>query len=185
MSKRKKNENKIGFLGKLIIFFIILGSFGYIYERFNPEQANQNNETTVESTTSVESTTTVESQESTEQETNEAKYDRDELNSKIIDSLIEAQTFDDEGADGYEWSRYVSDLSINEHEALYVEVTDDFKLLDDNDKISILESAQRCAGAQYFLLTEEQRSFYTKAFDNSGNKVGESGMFNHSEYKFE
>ena len=179
MSKRKKNENKIGFLGKLIIFFIILGSFGYIYERFNPEQANQNNEA------SVETTTTVESQESTEQETNKAKYDRDELNSKIIDSLIEAQTFDDEGADGYEWSRYVSDLSINEHEALYVEVTDDFKLLDDNDKINILESAQRCAGAQYFLLTEEQRSFYTKAFDNSGNKVGESDMFNHSEYKFE
>ena len=175
MSKKKK-EKKIGFLGKLIIFLVIMAPIGYIYERFNPEQANQNNETTVESTTSVES------EESTEQE---VSYDREELNSKIIDSLIEAQTFDGEGSDGYEWSRYVSDLSINEHEALYVEVTDDFKLLDDNDKINILESAQRCAGAQYFLLTEEQRSFYTKAFDNNGNKVGESGMFNHSEYKFE
>lgn len=183
MGKKKKNEKKIGFLGKLLIFFIILVPFGYIYERLNPEQANQNNESVVESTTSVEP----ESQESTEQESevNTASYDREELNSKIIDSLIESQTFDDEGSDGYEWSRYVSDLSINENEALYVEVTDDFKTLDDDDKIYVLESAQRCAGAQYFLLTEEQRSFYTKAVDSNGNKVGESGMFNHSEYDFE
>lgn len=193
-SSKKKGKSWIKWIIALALIAAVGSALGNNddTEQQSPEnttttEATTVNETTLEETLSADATSeqvaTFES-ENEETQTSSQDYDLGELNSKVLDSFIEASEFNQQGADGYEWTLYVKDIEINNKEAIHVNVINDFMLLDDSSKTEVLDSVQRCVGLQYFLLTEIQRSFYTTAFDESGNKVAQSEMFNLNSYKF-
>ena len=170
-------KKKMGCLGNAVFIVIVLAVlFPSIFNNKN-DNSDDSDSATSEQITTFES-------EIEETQTSSQDYDLGELNSKVLDSFIEASEFNQQGADGYEWTVYVKDIEINNKEAIHVNVINDFMLLDNSSKTEVLDSVQRCVGIQYFLLTENQRSFYTTAYDESGNKVAQSEMFNLNSYKF-
>lgn len=170
-------KKKMGCLGNAVFIIIVLVVlFPSIFNNKN-DSSDDSDSATSEQITTFES-------DIEETQTSSQDYDLGELNSKVLDSFIESGEFNQQGADGYEWTVYVKDIEINNKEAIHVNVFNDFMLLDDSSKTEVLDSVQRCVGLQYFLLTENQRSFYTTAYDESGNKVAQSEMFNLNSYKF-
>lgn len=123
--------------------------------------------------------------ESVSEESVSNEVDPTEFNGDILDSLEEAQNFNADGIEGYEWSYYVSNLEIQDSGALYITVIDDFYMLDSSEQQSVLKSAERSANTVIFTKTENENDLKrsAKVFDESGQQIAEK--YFGDEFKFE
>ena len=140
-----------------------------------------NSDTEAESSEEVSS----EQVESVSEESVSNEVDPTEFNGDISDSLVEAQNFNADGIEGYEWSYYVSNLEIQDSGALYITVVDDFYALDQTEQQSVLKSAESSVNTVIFTKTENEYDLKrsAKAFDESGQQIAEK--YFGDEFKFE
>lgn len=120
----------------------------------------------------------------TTEESKKLPYDLAEMNAKISDYFNESVLFNQQGHDGYEWTVFVKEIELQESEAFHVTITDEFKLLSNEDKTLILQNVHNAARVPIFLQTEKQRNHYIAAYDSNGEKVANSKMTNVLEYEF-
>lgn len=129
-------------------------------------------------------TTQQTSTEKIDEPTGKVSYDIADMNIKITDSFNESVQFNQDGADGYEWTAYISEIKLNENGAIHTIVTDDFLLLDDTQKTEILNHVNTSVNMVIFLETSEDKSYFITAFDSNNNKVAQSKVTKVTEYKF-
>ncbi|WP_368385052.1 hypothetical protein [Streptococcus dysgalactiae] len=111
-------------------------------------------------------------------------YDVADMNVKITDSFNESVQFNKDGADGYEWTTYISELKLNDNGAIHTTVTDDFLLLDEAQKTEVLNHVSSSVNMVVFIETSEDKPYFITAFDVNNNKVAQSKVTKVTEYKF-
>lgn len=142
--------------------------------------SNKGSESTP-SSSSVEQSSSSETSSTTET----VKYDVGEMNVKVTDSFNESVEFNQQGADGYEWTAYIYEIKLKENGAIDATVNETFGALSDSEKTEVLNSVSRSVNAVVFIETGEDKSYFITAHDQSGNKVAQSKMTNPLKYNFE
>lgn len=166
--------------------FLALAALGFILQALGLAPKTETPQVTTQTTTTKQSSTSESSStETTEQSSEKVAYDVAEMNVKISDSFNESVQFNQEGADGYEWTAHIYELKLKDNGAINATVNDSFSTLSDTEKTEVLNSVSRAVNMVVFLETEEDKSYFITAYDQAGNKVAQSHMTNVLEYDFE
>ena len=168
--------------------FLALAALGFVLQALGLAPKTETPETptvAVQSTKPETKQETSESAETTEASSEKATYDVAEMNVKISDSFNESVQFNQEGVDGYEWTAHIYELKLKDNGAINATVNDSFSTLSDTEKTEVLNSVSRAVNMVVFLETEEDKSYFITAYDQSGNKIAQSHMTNVLEYDFE
>lgn len=160
---------------------LILALFKLMYGPSDSETTTESSQRSTQSSTTKQSSTTTETDQSSEK----VSYDVAEMNTKITESFNESVQFNQEGHDGYEWSAYVYEIKLKDNGAINTIVNDNFSTLSDTDKTEVLNSVSRAVNMVVFLKTGEDKSYFITAYDQAGNKVAQSHMFDVLKYDFE
>ncbi|WP_371399962.1 hypothetical protein [Streptococcus pyogenes] len=168
--------------------FLALAALGFVLQALGLAPKTETPKTptvAVQNTTTEAKEETSESTEATEASSAKATYDVAEMNVKISDSFNESVQFNQDGADGYEWTAHIYELKLKDNGAINATVNDSFSTLSDTEKTEVLNSVSRAVNMVVFLETEEDKSYFITAYDQSGNKIAQSRMTNVLEYDFE
>ncbi|MGF0111881.1 hypothetical protein ACQRDX_04900 [Streptococcus sp. SGI.013] len=160
---------------------LILALFKLMFGPSDSETTTESSQRSTQSSTTKQSSTTTETDQSSEK----VSYDVAEMNTKITESFNESVQFNQEGHDGYEWSAYIYEIKLKDNGAINAIVNDNFSTLSDTDKTEVLNSVSRAVNMVVFLKTGEDKSYFITAYDQSGNKVAQSHMFDVLKYDFE
>lgn len=122
--------------------------------------------------------------EQSDETTKKVNYDIAAMNVKIADSFNESVQFNQDGADGYGWTTFITNIELNENEAIHAIVSDNFSLLTDEEKTEVLNRVSSTVNMVVFLETEIDKSYFITAHNSSGDKVAQSKITDVLEYKF-
>lgn len=134
-------------------------------------------------TTESEVTETTQGQDTFGEPKSEVNYDINEINGKIWDSLEESKKFAETDPD-YTYHAFIDTLEVQQTGALHVVVTDEFNSLSEEDKKTVLQTANNIAKLEIFMQTNEDNPLFITALNMAGEKIAQSKMTNFTEYTF-
>lgn len=146
--------------------------------------ACSSNNKTNQSKSQVEPDKTTTQEVKNDEPNGKVDYDVADMNVKITDSFNESIQFNQDGADGYEWTAYINEIKLKDNGAVQVTVSDDFIILDDAQKTEVLNHVSTTVNMVVFIETSENKSYFITAFDTNNTKVAQSKVTKVTEYKF-
>ncbi|AVK60564.1 hypothetical protein C5Z25_01715 [Lactobacillus sp. CBA3605] len=110
-----------------------------------------------------------------------------EYNDSLLKSLNEDQGYANDGKKGYEYATYIDTLAFDHNKGLIVKVNSEFTTLNDAQKTTVANGAQKLAAAQLVIIGKDISADSSPIQTNvhyGADRVGHSKYTNSSEFKW-